>query len=98
MGQGLQTMLTGFWYIATESRQLKRGRPTPVTLLDQPLVLLRDEAGLVHALEDRCPHRGVPLSAGRQEGDAIRCGYHGWKFGTSGTCLEVPSLMDGNPA
>ena len=31
------------------------------------VVLMRDEDGAVHALHDRCPHRGVPLSLGREE-------------------------------
>ena len=39
-------------------------RPLSVTLLGERIVLVRD-AGRVYALHDRCPHRGVPLSAGR---------------------------------
>src|SRR5689334_22719294 len=88
-------MLEGFWYIAAESRHIRAGRPAAVTLLNRPIVLLRDQSQAVHALEDRCAHRGVPLSAGWQEGDSIRCRYHGWRFSLSGTCLEIPSLATG---
>src|SRR5690606_7067984 len=41
---------------------------------------------------DRCPHRSVPLSFGRCEGDTIRCGYHGWRFDGDGRVLEIPGL------
>ena len=88
-------MLEGFWYIAGETRCLKAGRPISATLLNQPLVLFRDRSRTVHALEDRCAHRGVPLSAGWQEGNSIRCRYHGWRFSSCGDCVEVPALADG---
>jgi len=44
------------------------------------------------ALEDRCCHRHAPLSAGRREGDSIRCGYHGLKFNEQGLCTEIPGV------
>ena len=88
-------MLEGYWYIAAESRRVKFGSPRAAVLLERPLVLLRDQGGTVHALEDRCAHRGVPLSAGWQEGDSIRCRYHGWRFSFSGACVEVPVLGGG---
>jgi phenylpropionate dioxygenase-like ring-hydroxylating dioxygenase large terminal subunit len=90
-------MLKGFWYIATQSRHVKRGKPLAVSLLDQPMVLLRDDSNTVHALEDRCPHRGVPLSHGTIEGQSIRCAFHGWQFSFSGNCVQVPASLTGEP-
>eukprot|EP01032_Pedospumella_encystans_P034979 gene34979-39556_t len=55
-------------------------------LLDLPLALWRDIGGQAHAWEDRCPHRGTRLSLGTQQGDTLRCAYHGWRFGASGKC------------
>ncbi len=89
-------MLEGFWYIAADSRWIRAGRQQATKLLNQPIVLFRDDSDVVHALEDRCAHRGVPLSAGRQEGDSIRCPYHGWRFSGSGECLEIPDLGSQN--
>ena len=56
------------------------GAPTPVTLLDEPLVFYRQTDGRLVALEDRCCHRLAPLSHGQVEGDDLRCMYHGLKF------------------
>ncbi len=91
-------MLEGYWYVAAQSHRVKFGSPTAAVLLERPLVLVRDESGTVHALEDHCAHRGVPLSAGWQEGDSIRCRYHGWRYNFSGACVEVPVLGKGSSA
>jgi phenylpropionate dioxygenase-like ring-hydroxylating dioxygenase large terminal subunit len=88
-------MLEGFWYIASEARRIKVGQPLTATLLDHPIVLFRDPSRTVHALEDRCAHRGVPLSAGWQEGNSIRCRYHGWRFSFCGECIEIPAQGEG---
>ena len=34
----------------------------------------------VHAMENRCPHQGDPLSEGVLEGCVIVCTAHGWDF------------------
>lgn len=81
-----------WWYPAAMARDLRR-QPLPVTLMDRPLVLFRDASGAAHALEDRCPHRNVPLSLGRVHADGnLECGYHGWRFEGSGRCTAVPAL------
>jgi phenylpropionate dioxygenase-like ring-hydroxylating dioxygenase large terminal subunit len=77
------------WYVAAWDHEIGRTL-TPVRMLDQALVLYRTQAGGVAALEDACPHRKLPLSMGRRQGDAVECGYHGLTFDRSGTCLRVP--------
>jgi phenylpropionate dioxygenase-like ring-hydroxylating dioxygenase large terminal subunit len=46
------------------------------------------------ALVDRCPHRSTRLSVGWVDGGAIRCAYHGWRWGADGRCVEIPSAPD----
>jgi toluene monooxygenase system ferredoxin subunit len=43
-------------------------------------VLLVNIAGTVYAYEDKCPHRGIPLSRGRLQDGAIVCGAHDWTY------------------
>ncbi|WP_437591547.1 Rieske 2Fe-2S domain-containing protein [Sorangium sp. So ce1000] len=44
-------------------------------------------AGEVHALDDRCPHQGYPLSQGALRGGVLTCAWHNWKFDVaSGAC------------
>lgn len=77
------------WHAVANSSELGP-EPLPVWLLGRPWCLVR-LAGQVVALADRCPHRLAPLSAGRVEGDTLRCGYHGWRYDASGQCVEIPS-------
>jgi phenylpropionate dioxygenase-like ring-hydroxylating dioxygenase large terminal subunit len=71
-------------------------RPLAVRLMDRPLVLFRGSEG-VAGLEDRCPHRNAPLSAGRVAAGLIECPYHGWRFDGQGTCRRVAGSAEGAP-
>lgn len=79
------------FYIVATSEEL-REKPLPRTLFGTPVVLFRGEGGKAAALLDRCPHRNIPLSLGRKNGDRLECAYHGWQFDTEGACRFVPSL------
>ena len=59
-------------------------------LCDRRIVLYRKQDGAPVAMDDRCPHRLLPLSAGTRVGDGIQCGYHGMQFGADGRCTLVP--------
>ncbi len=86
-------MLYGFWYRALASDKLGRGGIRKVMLLETPLAVGRDRQGLAFALHDACPHRGMPLSYGRFDGQNVECSYHGWKFDAhTGQCRVIPSL------
>jgi len=77
------------WYVAGWSSDVGRSL-TPLTILERNVVLYRTEAGEIVALEDRCPHRLLPLSKGKVIGDDVQCGYHGMTFGPHGRCVRVP--------
>ena len=42
------------------------------------VAVFRTAAGEVFALEDRCPHRGGPLSEGIVHGTSVTCPLHNW--------------------
>ncbi len=78
------------WYVAAWDHELIDGVKLARTILEKPVVIYRGESGRYIALDDRCCHRGAPLSMGRIEGDCIRCMYHGMKFDENGICVEIP--------
>src|SRR5215472_8998933 len=87
-------MLPGFWYRALPAEYLHSSRLEKDMLLEIPLVLGRDSQGRPFALHDACPHRGMPLSCGRFDGEHVECSYHGWRFEAhSGQCTAIPSLV-----
>src|SRR5215470_14964414 len=82
--------LKNCWYVAAWDYELIDGKLLARTLLNEHVLLYRGDSGEVHALNDRCPHRGALLSQGRREGDAVRCMYHGIKFHGTGKCVQIP--------
>jgi nitrite reductase/ring-hydroxylating ferredoxin subunit len=52
----------------------------------------RAQRGRVHALHDRCSHRGCSLAGGDVEADAIVCNCHGSRFALEdGRVLRGPA-------
>lgn len=84
------------WYVAGWSRDFDEDL-SEVMITGEPMVMYRTSAGQVVALEDRCPHRLLPLSKGKRIGDTIQCGYHGMTFDAGGACVRVPG-QDNLPA
>lgn len=77
------------WYVAAHAHEVT-GQLFARTLLDQPVIFWRTPEDGIAALEDRCPHRLVPLSTGEIVDGTVRCGYHGLRFGADGVCAHVP--------
>ena len=76
------------WYPAFFSRQLADGECRGQVMLGERILFKRID-GRVYAIEDRCLHRGVPLSV-RPEcytKNTISCWYHGFTF-------DVQNLMN----
>jgi phenylpropionate dioxygenase-like ring-hydroxylating dioxygenase large terminal subunit len=84
------------WHPVAESTDLG-DVPVRVELLTEAYVLWRAADGSAVASPDRCTHREAPLSAGWVDGGEIVCRYHGWRFGSGGRCVAVPSSGEGAP-
>src|SRR5205823_8346220 len=67
------------------------GAPLRVKLLGEDLIAFRDSSGHVCLIQNHCPHRGASLFFGRNEESGLRCVYHGWKFNTTGQCIDMPN-------
>ncbi|HEY3657198.1 MAG TPA: Rieske 2Fe-2S domain-containing protein [Steroidobacteraceae bacterium] len=61
-----------------------------VLLLGERLVAWRNHDGKVGVMAEACPHRGASLMLARDEGDGLRCIYHGWKVDVTGHVREMP--------
>src|SRR5258706_9530903 len=64
--------------------------PVRVKLLGERLIAFRDTRGRIGLIEEFCAHRGVSLWFGGNEGNGIRCPYHGWKYDVTGQCVDLP--------
>jgi vanillate O-demethylase monooxygenase subunit len=81
--------LRNTWYVAAWADEVSQSL-FPRMILDEPIVFYRTSSGKAAAIEDRCPHRFVPLHRGRLVGDNVECGYHGLQFDCSGQCVVSP--------
>jgi phenylpropionate dioxygenase-like ring-hydroxylating dioxygenase large terminal subunit len=89
MGQ----LMREYWIPALMSAELGRGgAPLRLMLLGEKLIAFRDSSGRVGVMDHRCPHRCASLFLGRNEGNGLRCIYHGWKFDVTGKCLDMPNV------
>lgn len=97
----LETGLRGLWYPVLPAWRLQQA-PLGITRLGDHLVLWRDGNGAIHALEDRCPHRGARLSLGWNLGERLACWYHGVEVKGDGVVAAVPAVehcaLVGKPA
>ena len=84
-----------FWHPICLPGEIERGRARREQLMGEHITLYRGESSTLHAVADRCAHRGTQLSVGWVEGDCIRCFYHGWKYDGAGQCVEQPAEKAG---
>src|SRR5215470_4119207 len=92
-GTPMGDFMRQYWIPAVRSDELPGpdGDPLRVMLLGEQLIAFRDTNGQVGLLQNNCPHRGASLFFGRNEECGLRCVYHGWKFSTDGTCVDMPN-------
>ena len=86
------------WTEASASDALKEGEPTGVVVGDTPVLLLRHRDH-VHAIHDRCSHRGCSLAElGKVDRETIECGCHGSRFSLRDGSVQRGPATVGQPA
>ena len=91
-GTPMGDLFRRFWLPALLPSELEQdGPPIRFRILNEDLIAFRDTSGKVGFVAQACPHRGASLFFGRNEEDGLRCVYHGWKFDTTGACVDMPS-------
>lgn len=85
------------WSGAIDASALEAGVPTSVVVDETPVFLLRHADGL-HALHDRCSHRGCSLAGGQVDGESIECPCHGSRFSLHDGSVEHGPATSGQPA
>ncbi|MBB4071847.1 non-heme iron oxygenase ferredoxin subunit [Leucobacter sp. OH2974_COT-288] len=63
-----------------EAAAVQVNTPKKVDVAGQPIALVRDSAGELFAIGDRCTHGDISLSEGFVEDDTLECWAHGSQF------------------
>jgi nitrite reductase/ring-hydroxylating ferredoxin subunit len=81
------------WTDAAAADDLVAGTPLRAVADDTPVFLLRDGQAL-HALHDRCSHRGCSLADGEVKDGVVECACHGSRFSLEdGSVLQGPATV-----
>jgi phenylpropionate dioxygenase-like ring-hydroxylating dioxygenase large terminal subunit len=91
-GTATGNLLRRYWIPILLSSEIAEadGPQVRVQILSEKLLAFRDSEGRPGLISEFCSHRGVSLYFGRNEGNGIRCSYHGLKFDIHGKCVDVP--------
>src|SRR6266568_830499 len=90
-GTPMGELLRRYWYPVAFTRELEEFPVRPARLLGEDFAVFKTPRGRYGMLPEACPHRRASLTYGVVETDGLRCPYHGWLFGTDGTCLDQPA-------
>jgi nitrite reductase/ring-hydroxylating ferredoxin subunit/uncharacterized membrane protein len=82
------------WTVVANAPEVEEARPIAAVAGDTPVFLVR-HGDDVHAMHDRCSHRGCSLSDGEIDGDVITCACHGSRFDVrDGSVLRGPATAE----
>lgn len=85
-----------YWYAVEQESSIARKQIVEVKFWGGVSVALyRDESGRLHAIDNHCAHRHLPLTQGEVVGSRIVCEYHGWQYNGAGELVEVPHTLFG---
>ena len=92
-GSPMGDLFRRFWIPVLLAEELPHADSDPlrVRILGEDLIAFKDTNGDIGLIQNNCPHRGASLFFGRNEENGLRCVYHGWKFATDGTCVDMPN-------
>ena len=79
-----------FWYPILHKSEISK-KPKKLELFGRNFVVWQSDDKIM-VMDNRCPHRGAELSAGKVCNGAIVCPFHGLEFDTTGKCRFAPEV------
>ena len=88
----MRSVFGGTWvYLAHESQIPEQNDYITAKLGLRPLIVTRDNEGVIRVLFNRCTHRGTTLCRFEKGNKrTFQCPYHGWNFQNDGKLRGVP--------
>ena len=81
------------WFcVGRASALANSGDYVTLELAGQPIIVLRDNTGLLKAMSNVCRHRMSTLLEGRGNARSIVCPYHAWTYNLDGSLRGAPAM------
>ena len=81
------------WLWVGRVDQLKKpGDYLALTVVDEPIVILRDQSNILRAFSAVCRHRGAVLAEGEGNCRVFTCPYHSWVYNLEGKLTGAPEM------
>lgn len=78
--------------VGREQWVAKPGDYFTTSIIDEPIVVSRDQSGALHALSSVCQHRAMLVAEGAGNARAFVCPYHHWTFALDGKLVNAPAM------
>ena len=76
--------------IAFAAEIAANGSYLALQVLDTPVLLTRNNAGILQAFVNSCRHRGAQVASGSSQGKRLVCPFHGWTYDLNGELVGRP--------
>lgn len=87
----IETILRPGWHCVGRADELAApGDFLTITILDEPVLLVRGDDGELRALSNICRHRGTPVADGEGTASTFTCPYHAWSYAVNGELRVAP--------
>lgn len=89
----METIFRQRWLQVTREEEIPNaGDYVRIDIIEEPLIIIRDDNGDINALSAACRHRGSELLEGKGNCKRIKCPYHAWTYSLSGELVGAPAM------
>lgn len=81
------------WQMVGRLEQLpEEGSYFTCDVVDEPLIIARDQRGELRGFHNVCRHRAGPVAEGAGCRSSLQCRYHGWTYSLDGKLIGTPEF------
>ncbi len=87
-----KVLLKNWQLVGHVSQVAEQGDCIVETLLDKPILVIRNNQDQIKAFYNVCRHRAGPVAQQSGNYKSLRCAYHGWNYDLDGQLKSAPEM------